>query len=63
VKLLGLVMPVASFLAIILTANHFFLDGIVGGMLALFGLAAAIAISLRNSGWRSTQPPPHTTLE
>jgi hypothetical protein len=62
VKLLGLVMPVASFLAIILTAHHFFLDGIVGGMLALFGLAAAIAISLRNSDWRSTQPPPHTTL-
>lgn len=39
-KLLGLVYPVLTFLAITITGNHFILDAIAGGLLA--GLAFAV---------------------
>lgn len=38
---LGIITPVAMFLSIILTANHYILDGIAGGALALLGLLLA----------------------
>ncbi len=47
-KALGFVAPPLMFIAIVLTANHYILDGIVGGIVALTGLAAALW--LRN--WR-----------
>jgi hypothetical protein len=56
VKLLGVVMPVASFLGIVVTANHFILDGVAGGIVALLGLAIALAISSLASGWRDPGP-------
>lgn len=37
----AILMPVAMYIATILTANHFVLDGIVGSLVALVGLAAA----------------------
>lgn len=41
----ALVMPLAMYLATILTANHFILDGIIGSLVALTGLAIAMRIS------------------
>ena len=49
-KVFGLLMPVAMYLATIVTGNHYFLDGVVGSTLALAGLAVAWKIS------RPTQP-------
>jgi len=41
VRVLGALMPVAMGLAVILTANHYVLDVVVGGIVALAGLAIA----------------------
>ncbi len=43
-KVFGVLMPPLMFLAIILTANHFIVDGIAGGTVALFGLAVAFLL-------------------
>lgn len=56
VKLLGVVMPVFSFWAIVATANHFILDGIAGGAVALFGLAIAMGLSRRAFPWQQRVP-------
>lgn len=44
-KVFGVLMPLAMYMATILTANHYFIDGIVGSALALTGLAIAWRIS------------------
>lgn len=44
-KVFGLLMPIAMYSATILTANHYFLDGVVGSILALIGLAIAWRLS------------------
>ncbi len=44
-KVFGVLMPIAMYAATILTANHYFLDGVVGSALALTGLALAWKIS------------------
>ncbi|HWV23241.1 MAG TPA: phosphatase PAP2 family protein [Thermomicrobiales bacterium] len=41
----AVLMPLAMYLATILTANHFFLDGIIGSIVAITGLAIAMRIS------------------
>ena len=41
VRAIGFVLPVLMYLAIVLTANHYFMDGVVGATVALVGLAAA----------------------
>ena len=41
VRVLGALMPVAMGVAVILTANHYVLDVVVGGIVALAGLAIA----------------------
>ena len=41
----AIVMPLAMYLATILTANHYILDGIVGSLVALTGLAISWRIS------------------
>jgi glycerophosphoryl diester phosphodiesterase len=54
-RLFGYVMPVMMFLGIVLTANHYLIDGIAGGLLVLASLWASIAL-LRVRGfdvWRS----------
>jgi hypothetical protein len=44
-RALGVVIPVVMFMAIVLTANHYIIDAVAGGVVALTGLA--IASSLR----------------
>ncbi|MDQ3656830.1 MAG: phosphatase PAP2 family protein [Chloroflexota bacterium] len=44
-KVFGVLMPITMYAATILTANHYFLDGVVGSALALTGLALAWKIS------------------
>ncbi len=48
-KVFGVLMPLAMYLATILTGNHYFTDGIVGSALALAGLAVA---------WKLFRPQP-----
>ena len=43
-KVIGVTLPVLMFASIVLTANHYIIDGLAGGMLALLGLGAAWAI-------------------
>ncbi len=43
-KLFGVLMPVAVFLGIVVTANHYIIDGMAGGTLALLGLAGALLL-------------------
>lgn len=52
VKLFGIVMPVISFWAIVATANHFILDGVFGGLVAVIGLAIAYWLSQHMRDWR-----------
>lgn len=48
VRAFGVLMPILMFAAIVLTANHYIVDGIIGGAVALTGLV--IAIGLRRYG-------------
>ncbi|HEV2072434.1 MAG TPA: phosphatase PAP2 family protein [Thermomicrobiales bacterium] len=41
----AIVMPLAMYIATVLTANHFLLDGVVGSVIAINGLALASRIS------------------
>ncbi len=47
VRLLGVLMPVLMALAVVLTANHYLLDVLAGGAVALAGLGAATALRRR----------------
>jgi hypothetical protein len=55
-KIFGVIMPLAMYLATILTANHYFLDGVVGTALALTGLAIAWRISRPKQPVWTTRP-------
>jgi hypothetical protein len=46
----AVVMPVAMYIATILTANHFVLDGVVGSVVALAGLAIARQLASPRKG-------------
>ena len=50
-RIFGVVLPAAMAVAIVLTANHFIIDAIVGGSLALFGLWLACYVRPRGPGW------------
>ena len=43
-KVIGVALPVVMFASIVLTANHYIIDGLAGGMLAILGLVGAAAI-------------------
>ena len=43
-KIIGVALPVFMFASIVLTANHFIIDGLAGGSLALVGLFAALML-------------------
>ena len=43
-KLFGVFMPVAMFVGIVLTGNHYIIDGLAGGSVALMGLLAAVLL-------------------
>ena len=56
VRVLGALMPVAMGLAVIMTANHYVLDVVVGGIVAMAGLAiATILIRARERRAQSPQ--------
>ena len=58
-RLLGLLMPLAMFSSIVLTANHYFLDGVVGVALVLVSLFIGLQIERRWGGSRvPAQPSP-----
>lgn len=44
-KVFGWTMPLVMYLATVVTANHYLLDGVVGSIVALVGLAIALRIS------------------
>jgi len=46
-KWVGYLMPVLMASAVVLTANHFLVDGVAGSLLSLTGLWAAVAIERR----------------
>lgn len=50
VRIFGAVLPVLMFLAVIVTANHFILDAVVGGLLAMAALWLAYRIQGRSGG-------------
>ncbi len=43
-KAIGAALPVLMFVSIVLTANHYIIDGLAGGALALLGLGGAMMI-------------------
>lgn len=43
-KIFGVALPVIMFASIVLTANHYIIDGLAGGSLALVGLFAALML-------------------
>ena len=43
-KIFGVALPVIMFASIVLTANHYIIDGLAGGSLALLGLFAALML-------------------
>lgn len=43
-RLVGVVMPLLMFLSIVVTGNHFIVDGLAGGAVALIGLALALLL-------------------
>jgi hypothetical protein len=43
-KALGVFMPIAMLFSIVATGNHFFLDAVAGGLVALIGLWASMAL-------------------
>ncbi len=47
-RVFGWLMPIAMLLAIVVTANHYFLDGVAGGALALVGLTTAGMVTARS---------------
>lgn len=43
-KLLALILPLVMLSGIVLTANHYFLDAVAGGLVAVIGLAIALVV-------------------
>ena len=60
-KAIGVVLPPAMFLSIVLTGNHYIIDGIAGGIVAAIGLAIAVwfqrYLDARQLGGPSPAPP------
>jgi len=53
--IIGVALPLAQILAITMTANHFFLDAVAGGIVALTGLAIAYAMHRWTYPWLHAQ--------
>jgi hypothetical protein len=48
---IGIFLPVSQIFSITLTANHFFLDALAGGVVALAGIGVALAIRRWGYPW------------
>lgn len=57
VRVIGVLLPLAMATAVVLTANHYLVDGVIGAAVALFGLYVAERFSRRGTG-RQTPPGP-----
>ncbi len=55
-KLAGLLLPTAMFASIVLTANHYLLDGLGGAAVALVGLWAAVLLQHRQGQGQAREP-------
>jgi hypothetical protein len=61
VRLVAITMPALMFLAIVLTANHFILDAVIGGAIALLGLGIAWLLRrAHQENWYARLMPPLT---
>jgi glycerophosphoryl diester phosphodiesterase/membrane-associated phospholipid phosphatase len=49
IRVFAFALPVVMWLSVVLTGNHFILDTIAGGLLALLGLAVAVGLANRSS--------------
>lgn len=47
VRIMAAMLPVLMFTAIVLTGNHYVIDGIVGGVIVVIGLGVAHALRAR----------------
>jgi hypothetical protein len=47
-RIAGVVLPLLMFASIVLTANHYLVDGLVGGAVILFGLGVAVLLEGRS---------------
>lgn len=45
VKAIGVILPIVMFASIVVTANHYIIDGLAGGTLAVFGLLMAYMLN------------------
>jgi hypothetical protein len=55
-KLFGVVMPIAMFASIVLTANHYILDGVVGGLIVLLSLAISLTLPVMSQEMQWSLP-------
>ena len=57
-KLFGVLLPLAMFLAIVLTANHYILDGVAGGAIVLLSLGLVSGATTFSGRWWRRRPEP-----
>ncbi len=55
---IGLLLPIAMYFAVVLTANHYFVDGVVGGAIVLAALAVAGTLHARLPRWNAAVVAP-----
>jgi len=56
VRWLGALLPFAMFVAVVVTGNHYLVDGLAGAAVGLVGLGAAIGIQVLGVGGGVTSP-------
>jgi membrane-associated phospholipid phosphatase len=57
-RVAGVVLPLLMLVAIVLTANHYIVDGLAGGGVIVFGLAVAGLLERRARSRQETAPEP-----
>lgn len=55
-RAIGVALPFAMFSAVVLTGNHFIIDGIAGDLIVLTGLAIALKVTGRTTDEASREP-------
>lgn len=58
-RLFGWLMPPAMFASIVLTANHYLVDGLTGGAIAMLAFLAATHLTARRARRRQAETPQH----